>query len=132
MSVTVYTSIQRCEGKEVRTLTEEQSQPELLGLQVLERMALALRVSFENRVASSYSLQRCAGMLVSRARGDLSVLGVDSLGDCWSGVDIFALAKVSLGIVRLLLCHLEVRLYRGTLIVERSRNPKSQSGAFQS
>jgi hypothetical protein len=74
-------------------------------------MALALRVSFEDRVASSYSLQRCAGMLVSRARGDLRVLRVDSLGDCWSGVDIFAFAKESLGIVRLLLCHLDVRLY---------------------
>ena len=74
-------------------------------------MALALCVSFENRVASSYSLQRCAGSLVFRARGDPSVLWVDSLGDCWSRVGIFTFAKVSLGIVRLLLCHLDVRLY---------------------
>ena len=100
-----------CGRKEIQTLTEEQSQPKLLGLQILERMALALRVSFENRVASSYSLQRCAGALVFRARGDLSVLWVDSLGDCWSSVDIFAFAKVSIGIVRLLLCHFDVRLY---------------------
>ena len=100
-----------CGRKEIQTLTEEQSQPKLLGLQILERMALALRVSFENRVASSYSLQRCAGLLVFRARGDLSVLGVDSLGNCRPSVDIFALAKVSIGVVRLLLCHLDVRLY---------------------
>ena len=81
-------------------------------------MALALRVSFENRIASAYSLQRCAGMLVFRARGDLSILGVDSLGDCWSSVDIFAFAKVSFGLVRLLLCHVDVRLYQGTLIAK--------------
>ena len=89
-------------------MSEQQSQPELLGLEVLEPAALALRIPLEDFVACLDGVQRCAGTLIVRAHGNLWAFGMDCLCDYWSGVDVFAFTKEALSGVSLRLGHLDV------------------------
>lgn len=91
-----------------RTLSKKQSQPELLGLEVLEPATLALSVSLEDLIARSYGVQGCASALIFRATSDLRILRVNSLSNDRFSMDVLALAEEAIGRVRVRLRHIDV------------------------